>query len=125
MPFGIQPWHLIVVAIVALVIFGPARLPQLGRSIGSFFRDLRAGARDMSSGFKEGIQESEASKVDAAKSGADGAAGGDIPSASAPTKPEQSASNGKPASGNFCIHCGSPNPSHALFCNACGKKIKD
>ncbi len=102
MPFGIQPWHLIVVAIVALIIFGPARLPRLGRSIGSFFRDLRAGARDMSSGFKEGIQESDASKADAAKT-----------------------SGEEPLAGNFCIHCGSPNPIHALFCNACGKKLKD
>jgi len=93
MPFGIQPWHLVVVAIVALVIFGPARLPQLGPSIGSFFRDLRAGARDMGNGFKEGVQEVDDAKADAA--------------------------------GNFCIHCGGPNPSHALFCNACGKKIRD
>jgi sec-independent protein translocase protein TatA len=121
MPFGIQPWHLIVVAIVALVIFGPARLPQLGRSIGSFFRDLRAGARDMGNGFKEGVQEVDATKADAAKGGANDG----TPPASAQTDPERSASMEVPAAGNFCIHCGSPNPSHALFCNACGKKIKD
>ena len=34
--FGIQPWHIIVIVIVALVIFGPGRLPGLGRSIGKF-----------------------------------------------------------------------------------------
>jgi sec-independent protein translocase protein TatA len=120
MPFGIQPWHLIVVAIVALVIFGPARLPQLGRSIGSFFRDLRAGARDMSNGFKEGVQEPEASKTEAAK----GVSGGEAPLASAPTKPDQKASGDGQVAGNFCIYCGNPNPKQALFCNACGKRIK-
>jgi membrane protease subunit (stomatin/prohibitin family) len=75
----------------------------------------------MSDGFKEGVHESEASKADIVKSGTEGG----TPLASTSTKPDQSASREEPVAGNFCIHCGNPNPSHALFCNACGKKIKD
>ena len=31
MPFGLQPLHLLVIAIVALLIFGPKRLPEVGK----------------------------------------------------------------------------------------------
>ena len=34
MPFGIGPLELIIVLVIVLVIFGPKRLPGLGRSLG-------------------------------------------------------------------------------------------
>ncbi len=34
MPFGIGPGELILIAIVALLLFGPKKLPEIGRSIG-------------------------------------------------------------------------------------------
>jgi len=34
MPFGLQPTHLIIIAVVALIIFGPSRLPEIGRAFG-------------------------------------------------------------------------------------------
>ena len=40
----LQPWHLIVLAVVAFLLFGAKRLPELGRSLGSGMR-----------GFKESI----------------------------------------------------------------------
>ncbi len=38
---GIGPMELIVVLIVALVIFGPKKLPDLGRSIGGGMREFK------------------------------------------------------------------------------------
>lgn len=35
MTFGLQPIHLVVVAFVALIIFGPRRLPRLPYNRGS------------------------------------------------------------------------------------------
>jgi sec-independent protein translocase protein TatA len=32
---------LLVVAVIALVVFGPKKLPELGRSLGSAFREFR------------------------------------------------------------------------------------
>ncbi|ATY84102.1 twin-arginine translocase TatA/TatE family subunit [Kyrpidia spormannii] len=32
---------LILILIVALVVFGPAKLPQLGRAVGETFREIR------------------------------------------------------------------------------------
>ena len=38
---GVGPMELIVVLIVALVIFGPKKLPDLGRSIGGGMREFK------------------------------------------------------------------------------------
>lgn len=39
---NVGPLELIVVLIIALVIFGPKRLPELGRSVGKGIREFRA-----------------------------------------------------------------------------------
>jgi sec-independent protein translocase protein TatA len=41
MPFGIGPLELIVVLVIILVIFGPKRLPQAGRSLGEGLREFK------------------------------------------------------------------------------------
>ena len=53
MPFGIQPWHIVVIVLVALIIFGPAKLPELGRSIGKSINEFRTGAREMTESLKK------------------------------------------------------------------------
>jgi sec-independent protein translocase protein TatA len=55
MPFGIQPIHLIVVAIVALIIFGPRRLPEIGRGIGRALNEFRQGASEMTQSFQQEV----------------------------------------------------------------------
>ena len=42
----LQPWHLILLAIVAFVLFGAKRLPELGKGIGEGFRALRDGMKE-------------------------------------------------------------------------------
>ena len=41
----LQPWHLIVLAIVAFLLFGAKRLPELGKGLGEGLK-----------GFKEGLK---------------------------------------------------------------------
>ena len=41
MPFGIGPLELIIVLIIALLVFGPKKLPELGRSLGSGMREFK------------------------------------------------------------------------------------
>jgi sec-independent protein translocase protein TatA len=38
---GIGPMELIVVLIIALIIFGPKKLPELGKSLGSGMRSFK------------------------------------------------------------------------------------
>ncbi len=47
MPFGLQPTHLILILVVALLIFGPARLPEIGRSFGKMLGEFRSAANDV------------------------------------------------------------------------------
>ena len=39
----LQPTHLILIVVVALLVLGPSKLPQLGASIGKSIRELRKG----------------------------------------------------------------------------------
>ena len=41
----LQPWHLIVLAIVAFVLFGAKRLPELGKGLGEGLKGFREGIR--------------------------------------------------------------------------------
>lgn len=46
--FGrIGPMELIVILIIALLIFGPTKLPQLGRSIGEAIKEFRKGTTEV------------------------------------------------------------------------------
>jgi sec-independent protein translocase protein TatA len=36
-----SPWHLLLVVVVALLLFGPKKLPELGRSVGRMFREFK------------------------------------------------------------------------------------
>ena len=46
MPFGIGIWELLVLLGVLLVVFGPKKLPEMGRSLGRSVRELRTGLTD-------------------------------------------------------------------------------
>ncbi len=41
--FDISPVQIMIVLAIALLIFGPKRLPDLGRNLGSGIRDFKAG----------------------------------------------------------------------------------
>lgn len=43
LPFGIGPMELGLVVLVVLLLFGPKRLPQLGKSIGKTVKAIRDG----------------------------------------------------------------------------------
>ncbi len=41
----LQPWHLILLAVVLFLLFGVRRLPELGKGLGEGFRGFREGIR--------------------------------------------------------------------------------
>ncbi len=42
-----QPTHLLVVFFIALLVFGPKKLPELGKGIGQGIRALKEGLKEM------------------------------------------------------------------------------
>lgn len=41
MPGWIGPWEIAILLIVALLVFGPKKLPEMGRSIGKGMREFK------------------------------------------------------------------------------------
>jgi len=42
----LQPTHLLLIFLVALILFGPKKLPELGKGIGEGIRALKEGMKD-------------------------------------------------------------------------------
>ena len=42
-----QPLHLIVIMVIALIIFGPGKLSEVGGSLGKAIRDFKKSMRDV------------------------------------------------------------------------------
>ena len=48
-----QPMHLLVIFFIALLVFGPKKLPELGKGIGEGIRALKEGMKDGNVGFDQ------------------------------------------------------------------------
>ena len=107
MPFGIQPIHIVIIIVVAILIFGANKLPELGRSLGKSITEFRKGTKEAAEEFKQEVQN---------------------PDGTPPASNQNAFPNSAPAAqptGNFCIQCGTPTPPAATFCNHCGAKLPE
>nr|WP_277998278.1 twin-arginine translocase TatA/TatE family subunit [Zhaonella formicivorans] len=50
---SIGPWELILILGIALIIFGPGKLPEVGKAIGKSFREFKNAASDVTEQVKE------------------------------------------------------------------------
>lgn len=117
MSLGIQPIHIVIIIVVALLIFGPKRLPDMGRSVGKALSEFRSGAREMTEGFREEVSHPVTAQA---------ASPASQPSTySAPNAPASSQISVSAPTGQFCIQCGAPNLPEAHFCSSCGAKLPE
>ncbi len=56
----IGPLEILVVSVLALIVFGPQKLPELARSAGKGIRQLKGMAQDFRSEFDMGLDRDEA-----------------------------------------------------------------
>jgi sec-independent protein translocase protein TatA len=120
MPFGIQPIHIVVIVVVALLIFGPKRLPEMGRSIGKAINEFRNGTREMTDSIRQEVNQ----PVDPQATN-NVVMNNTIRPTPPSSIPLQTGSIAPTAPGNFCIQCGSANVPAARFCNQCGTKLPE
>ncbi|ADU51495.1 twin-arginine translocation protein, TatA/E family subunit [Thermaerobacter marianensis DSM 12885] len=95
--------EILIIGLVALVIFGPARLPELGRSLGRAMREFRAAVRSLDEGEVPPAGSGTAARQDAAAAGSGAGAaraqnGGTGPAAGG-TTPEGAGTAGAPGAG--------------------------
>jgi Tat protein translocase TatB subunit len=55
----IGPLEILVVAVVALLVFGPEKLPEMARTVGRTISDLRRTAQEMRDEFSSGFDEDD------------------------------------------------------------------
>lgn len=53
--FGLGPTELIIIIVLALIIFGPSRLPKVGQQVGEAVKSLR-GVKDSTDEVKKKVQ---------------------------------------------------------------------
>ncbi|MBI5305558.1 MAG: twin-arginine translocase TatA/TatE family subunit [Chloroflexi bacterium] len=54
--FGLQPTHLVIILVVALLIFGPSRLPELGKAIGRTLKEFQSATKEATQSLNEELQ---------------------------------------------------------------------
>jgi len=47
MPFGFHPLDLIIILVIALLIFGPKKLPEMGSALGKSIKEFQRGMKEL------------------------------------------------------------------------------
>ncbi|MGC9200224.1 MAG: Sec-independent protein translocase subunit TatA/TatB [Acidobacteriaceae bacterium] len=56
----LQPWHLIILALLAVLLFGGKKLPELGKGLGEGLRGFKEGMKGINDEVKTDIKPAEA-----------------------------------------------------------------
>jgi sec-independent protein translocase protein TatA len=59
MPFGFHGLDLVVILVIALLIFGPKKLPEMGAAIGKSIKEFRKGMNELTSPKDEHVEENQ------------------------------------------------------------------
>ena len=57
MPSWIGPWEIGIVLVLILLIFGPRKLPELGKSLGKSIRGFKTGMKESQDEVKSAVSE--------------------------------------------------------------------
>ncbi len=57
---SIGPLEILVVSVIALIVFGPHRLPEIARTVGKTLAELKRMATDVRADFEEGMKVEDA-----------------------------------------------------------------
>jgi len=63
--FGFHAPELIIILVVALLIFGPKRLPEMGAGVGKFIKEFRKGVNEISNPKEEKVDELKSPNLEA------------------------------------------------------------
>ncbi len=55
--FGLEPWHIVLLLAAVLVLFGPKRLPEIGKNLGESIREFRKATTEFGESVKAGATE--------------------------------------------------------------------
>lgn len=61
------PTHLLIILVIALLIFGPRKLPELGKGLGEGLKGFKDGIKGITNNNDAAKQENTAAKTDASQ----------------------------------------------------------
>ena len=103
---ALQPGHLIVILVIVLLIFGPGKLPELGKAMGDGQRELKkaTGGEDAA---KDAATAAATTTQPAAPTVPTATTGATVTPITAATRVCPSCRGSVPAGDKFCGNCGS------------------
>jgi Tat protein translocase TatB subunit len=64
--FGIGPWELLLILVVALIVVGPGKLPEIARTLGKTMRAIRKVSSELTTAVTREMEAAERSDKSAA-----------------------------------------------------------
>lgn len=61
---GIGGMEILVILVIALVVFGPKKLPEMGRSLGKAIREFKSAGNDIQDELNRAVNENDKDKSD-------------------------------------------------------------
>jgi sec-independent protein translocase protein TatA len=111
---ALQPGHLIVVLVIVLLIFGPGKLPELGRAMGDGLRELKKASTD------DKDKEADTAAATVTETAAVAPSAVAAPVATTATVTPISAA----AAPHVCPSCRGSVPAGDKFCGNCGASME-
>ena len=99
--FGIGLPELFLIMLLALVVIGPERLPEVASQVGRTVADLKRQANQLTSEFQSSLE-------DAARE-----------------RKQQRQEPSTPLTAQTCASCGAQSPAEARFCASCGHSLAE
>ena len=59
-----QPMHLLVIALIALIIFGPKKIPELGKGLGDGIREFKKSISEVGSGSGTSVSQKSGNRTE-------------------------------------------------------------
>jgi sec-independent protein translocase protein TatA len=82
---NITPVHLIIILVIALLVLGPGKLPEVGAALGKSIREFRKAATDVQDGIASSAPQQPAPAAPAAATTAPVATAASVPVAPSPS----------------------------------------
>jgi TatA/E family protein of Tat protein translocase len=57
--FGLGPAEVVLVLVIALIVFGPGRLPEIGQALGKSIREFRDASSEITREFSRELEETQ------------------------------------------------------------------
>ena len=104
---ALQPGHLIVILVIVLLIFGPGKLPELGKAMGDGLRELKKATGNEEAAKDAGTVAATTAPPPAAPTAPTATTGATVTPITAATRVCPSCRGNVPAGDKFCGNCGS------------------